>query len=94
MPSGAKRQPLCHKRALEAIRGLAHQTGAKQSLCAPCRANQLLPLRLELNYAYRVTTDLIMKKDSVESILAQGKQRAEAMNLPYAGALLPLKRTH
>ena len=32
-----------------------------------------------------------MKKDSVESILAQAKQRAEAMNLPYAGALLPLE---
>src|SRR5437879_12007031 len=34
---------------------------------------------------------LIMKKDSVESILAQAKQRAKAMNLPYAGALLPLE---
>src|SRR6266852_4963831 len=33
----------------------------------------------------------IMKKDSVESILARAKQRAEAMNLPYAGALLPLE---
>jgi len=32
-----------------------------------------------------------MKKDSVESILAQAKQRAKAMNLPYAGALLPLE---
>src|SRR5437867_11205211 len=32
-----------------------------------------------------------MKKDSVESILAQAKQRAEAMKLPYAGALLPLE---
>src|SRR5882724_3959076 len=30
-----------------------------------------------------------MKNDSVESILAQAKQRAKAMNLPYAGALLP-----
>ena len=30
-----------------------------------------------------------MKDDSVESILARAKQRAEAMNLPYAGALLP-----
>ena len=35
--------------------------------------------------------NLIMKKESVESILAQAKQRAEAMNLPYAGALLPLE---
>ncbi len=35
--------------------------------------------------------DPIMKNDAVESILAQGKQRAEAMNLPYAGALLPLE---
>ena len=34
---------------------------------------------------------LIMKKDSVESILAHAKQRAKAMNLPYAGALLPLE---
>src|SRR6267154_2276520 len=32
-----------------------------------------------------------MKNDSVESILAQAKQRAKAMNLPYAGALLPLE---
>ena len=32
-----------------------------------------------------------MKDDSVESILARAKQRAEAMNLPYAGALLPLE---
>ena len=35
--------------------------------------------------------DPIMKNDAVESILAQAKQRAEAMNLPYAGALLPLE---
>src|SRR2546425_9090792 len=35
--------------------------------------------------------DPIMKYDAVESILAQAKQRAEAMNLPYAGALLPLE---
>ena len=32
-----------------------------------------------------------MKDDSVESILARAKQRAEVMNLPYAGALLPLE---
>jgi len=32
-----------------------------------------------------------MKDDSVESILVRAKQRAEAMNLPYAGALLPLE---
>src|SRR5256886_10458650 len=31
----------------------------------------------------------IMKKDSVEGILAQAQERAKAMNLPYAGALLP-----
>ena len=35
--------------------------------------------------------DPIMKNDAIESILAQAKQRAEAMNLPYAGALLPLE---
>ena len=35
--------------------------------------------------------DSIMKNDAVESILAQAKQRAEAMNLPYAGTLLPLE---
>ena len=32
-----------------------------------------------------------MKNDSVEDILVRAKQRAEAMNLPYAGALLPLE---
>ena len=31
----------------------------------------------------------IMKKDSVEGILAQAQERAKAMNLPYARALLP-----
>jgi rhodanese-related sulfurtransferase len=31
----------------------------------------------------------IMKKDSVEGILAQAQERAKEMNLPYAGALLP-----
>src|SRR2546430_9739205 len=32
-----------------------------------------------------------MKDDSIENILARAKQRAAAMNLPYAGALLPLE---
>jgi rhodanese-related sulfurtransferase len=32
-----------------------------------------------------------MKNDSVESILARAKERAESMNLPYAGALLPIE---
>ena len=31
----------------------------------------------------------IMTKDSVEGILAQAQERAQVMNLPYAGALLP-----
>jgi rhodanese-related sulfurtransferase len=30
-----------------------------------------------------------MSNDSVKEILARAKQRGEAMNLPYAGALLP-----
>jgi rhodanese-related sulfurtransferase len=30
-----------------------------------------------------------MSNDSVKDILARAKQRSEAMNLPYAGALLP-----
>jgi rhodanese-related sulfurtransferase len=30
-----------------------------------------------------------MSNDSVKDILARAKQRGEAMNLPYAGALLP-----
>jgi rhodanese-related sulfurtransferase len=32
-----------------------------------------------------------MSTDSVKDILARAKQRAEAMKLPYAGALLPLE---
>lgn len=32
---------------------------------------------------------LAMSNDSVEDILARARQRAEAMKLPYAGALLP-----
>jgi len=32
-----------------------------------------------------------MPTDSVKDILARAKQRAEAMKLPYAGALLPLE---
>jgi rhodanese-related sulfurtransferase len=32
-----------------------------------------------------------MPNDSVKDILARAKQRAESMNLPYSGALLPLE---
>ena len=32
-----------------------------------------------------------MSNDSVKEILARARQRAEAMKLPYAGALLPLE---
>jgi len=53
-------------------------------------ANQLRPLLLELNYAHStLTKNLTMSNDSVKDILARAKQRAESMNLPYAGALLP-----
>jgi rhodanese-related sulfurtransferase len=53
-------------------------------------ANQLRPLLLELNYAHRILTkNLTMSSDSVKDILARAKQRAESMNLPYSGALLP-----
>jgi rhodanese-related sulfurtransferase len=70
--------------------GLEHQTGAKRPLCAPCRCEST-PNRFsrELNYQLSVIAKLGMSNDSVKEILARAKQRAEAMKLPYAGALLP-----
>jgi len=50
------------------------------------------PFRLELNYSQRILTkNLTMSNDAVKDILARAKLRAESMNLPYAGALLPLE---
>jgi len=50
--------------------------------------SQRLP---ELNYALSVSCRSAMSNDSVKDILARARQRAEAMKLPYAGALLPFE---
>jgi rhodanese-related sulfurtransferase len=59
-----------------------HHGGAKQLPTALSRA------KLE---ALPSLSNLAMSTDSVKDILARAKQRAEAMKLPYAGALLPLE---
>jgi len=66
-----KGRPLCHKRASKRFGGLAHQTAQSSHYAHRVGANQLLPLRMELNYAYRVTTNLINEERLRESILAQ-----------------------
>jgi len=70
------------------LRNLSTKPAPKGHYAHHVGANQL-PVPFELNYLLSVIAESGMSNDSVKDILTRAKQRAEAMKLPYAGALLP-----